>query len=99
VNVPLVDVFTPPKSKTAIAALTLLALLALYITAACAEIVAEVKLKFAKSTKAVDAVALVFVKPTVALAKVPPPAAYVPESGTSLVTEYAAVFASKAANL
>jgi len=51
VNVPLVDVFTPPKSKTAIAALTLLALLALYITAACAEIVAEVKLKFAKSTK------------------------------------------------
>ena len=47
------------------------------------EIVAEVKLTFAKSTKAVEAVALVFVKPIVGLVKVAPPAAYVPDAPTS----------------
>ena len=43
------------------------------------------KLTFAKSTKAVEAVALVAVNPIVGLVKVAPPAAYVPDAPTSLV--------------
>ena len=45
------------------------------------------KLTFAKSTKAVEAVALLAVKPIVGLVRVAPPAAYVPELPTSLVAE------------
>ena len=97
-NVPLVDVFTLPKSRTAIAAFVAEDDL-LYINAACAEIVAEVKLKFAKSTNAVEAVALVAVSPMVGLVKVAPPLEYVPEFPTSLAVENAVVFPFKVAEL
>ena len=45
------------------------------------------KLTFAKSTNAVEAVGLVAVKPMVGLVKVIPPAAYVPDAPTSFVAE------------
>ena len=57
------------------------------------------KLAFAKSTNAVEAVALVAVKPIVAPVKVAPPAAYVPDAPTSFEVVYAVVFPSKDAEL
>ena len=50
-------------------------------------IMLDLKDKSSKSTNAVDAVAFVLVKLTLAFAKVPPPAEYEPELPTSLVAE------------
>tara|TARA_Y100001973_G_scaffold64514_1_gene94234 strand:+ start:309 stop:620 length:312 start_codon:yes stop_codon:yes gene_type:complete len=88
VNVPDVDVLTAPKSKTITAAFVLVVaeVFELYITAACAEIDALVKLISLKSIKDV-----LFVAAAPVLVKLPPPAAYVPDALTSCEVVYAVV--------